>query len=260
MPTIQSLTLRAQELGRSVDSWNTWIIVMMALTALAAAGLVYVQRKAFQAADDLAEVNGQISNILTGQVADAMNRASGATIKAGEANERAAKNEREAAGLRKEAEAERLARVKIEKQLEWRHLTPEQVKLIRGALPPLPSNLTVVVSHFIGDFEGQEYADEIASALAESGWVSTPKAIFPVESREPDGVWIRLGQLESLPKGIHEYKAALAAALKAASVIPQDRPNLISARGVQPNEIEVLVGVKPRPLAVAQSKSNNPAQ
>jgi hypothetical protein len=59
MPTISSLTDEINRLSESISRWNTAIIVLMVLAALAATGLVIAQRIAFKKADRLADLTEQ---------------------------------------------------------------------------------------------------------------------------------------------------------------------------------------------------------
>jgi len=65
------------------------------------------------------------SNLSGELIANIEERAAKAEQKAGEANDRAAANEKEAAQLRKYAEDERLRRTELEATLAWRRLTPK---------------------------------------------------------------------------------------------------------------------------------------
>jgi hypothetical protein len=59
MPTVSSLTDDINRLSESISHWNTAIIVLMALAALAATGLFVAQRVAFKKADHLADLTEQ---------------------------------------------------------------------------------------------------------------------------------------------------------------------------------------------------------
>src|SRR5271166_4111117 len=132
MPDIQALTLRAEQLGHAVGSWNTWILVTMVAAALAATGLVYVQRRAFQTAKDWADANQALGAakeaVLRKQVADANERAGNANKEAARANEAAGKAN-EAAGKAKEAAGKALERAGVlEKEAADERVTAEQLR------------------------------------------------------------------------------------------------------------------------------------
>jgi len=59
MPTISSLTDEINRLSASISRWNTAIVVLMVLAALAATGLVIAQRIAFKKAEHLADLAEQ---------------------------------------------------------------------------------------------------------------------------------------------------------------------------------------------------------
>jgi hypothetical protein len=63
MSELESLTLRAIELASKVDFWNNAVLVALFVTALAAAGIVAAQRKAFVRTKELSDVQARISSI-----------------------------------------------------------------------------------------------------------------------------------------------------------------------------------------------------
>ena len=89
MPEIQSLTSPAHDLGQKVDWWNNAMLVALVVAAIAAVLVVITTRMVILRTGQLAEVQEEIIAVVN--------------QKAGEANDRAAANEREAAELRKKA-------------------------------------------------------------------------------------------------------------------------------------------------------------
>lgn len=88
---------------------------------------------------------------------------------AGAAIERASANEKEAARLGKEAEDERLARVKIEERLAWRRVSPKQFKDAVSRLSPFPGSL-VYLQIVGGDPETGAFAQDILKIFQDSHW------------------------------------------------------------------------------------------
>jgi hypothetical protein len=76
-----------------------------------------------------------------------------------------ADTQKEAEQLRKDAEAERLARVTIEARVAFRHLTAWQQQEIAASLKPLCSGQMVSPSSPLGDTESAMFAIDIANAL-----------------------------------------------------------------------------------------------
>ncbi|HYA24043.1 MAG TPA: hypothetical protein VEF05_07770 [Terriglobales bacterium] len=72
--------------------------------------------------------------------------------------------EKEAAQLQKDAESERLARIKLEASLEWRKFTPEQERKLCSQLGPKLAR-KYHVNAFVDDLETEAYATSIADAL-----------------------------------------------------------------------------------------------
>ena len=81
------------------------------------------------------EILGAFNNILLTETrkeaSDAVLGAATANIQVAEAKQRTAELEKEAAELREQTEAERLARVKIEARVAWRHLTDQQNRTLQ---------------------------------------------------------------------------------------------------------------------------------
>jgi hypothetical protein len=84
----------------------------------------------------------------------------------------------EAAQRRKEAEAEHLARVKIEATVAWRSFSKEQQSIFSDNLKLL-AGLKVGVSYLNGEAEGLGFANDIATALRAAKWsVFSPREPF----------------------------------------------------------------------------------
>jgi hypothetical protein len=88
---------------------------------------------------------------------------------AGDANERASKNEREAAQLRKDAEDERLARTKSEENIAWRRLAKAQKEEIGARLKLFHVQFSVT-EYLAHDQEAGSFASDIVSALRLTDW------------------------------------------------------------------------------------------
>jgi len=88
---------------------------------------------------------------------------------------KSSKNEREAAQLRKEAEDERLARVKIEARVAWRRLTERQKAEIGTTLRRF-SNQYASLWYNAGDIEESMFASDIAESLQAAYIVIQPPA------------------------------------------------------------------------------------
>lgn len=117
MPTISSLTDDINRLSESISRWNTAIIVLMVLAALAATGLVIAQRIAFKKADRLADLTEQRAKL----------DSAAKDLKIGEANDRAAQAD--------------LKRVQLQNRIVnifgVRHMTEEQSGRIANKLAGL---------------------------------------------------------------------------------------------------------------------------
>ncbi|MGO9589890.1 MAG: hypothetical protein ACLP3K_07580 [Candidatus Acidiferrales bacterium] len=112
---------------------------------------------------------------LSGQIiANIEERAADAEQKAGEANDRAALNEKEAAQLQKDAEAEHLARVKIEAAVAWRQLSEKDERDIGTAVTGFKSSVAASVWFNASSTEAEIFADDIAQALRDGKIIVQP--------------------------------------------------------------------------------------
>jgi hypothetical protein len=100
------------------------------------------------------------------ETAFAIERAAKAEATASGFQSQIAESNAKAASLTKEAEAERLARVKIQARVAWRHLTQEQKVDIGFALGRFSKRMSSVgIWYNTGDVEGSMFASDIAEAL-----------------------------------------------------------------------------------------------
>lgn len=104
-----------------------------------------------------------------------------------QANDRAAKNEREAAQLRKDAEDERTARVKIEAAVGWRSLDEKEKRGIGEALADFSSKAGASIWYNGSSTEAEMFAEDIAEALRFGHITTTAPGGF-MEMRE-SGKW-----------------------------------------------------------------------
>jgi hypothetical protein len=120
------------------------------LITLGVAGELVVQFIASEKETELRKDNDSVFSGLNTEAANArldagkaIERAGKAVEDAGKANERASKNEKEAATLRKRAEDEAAARIKLQTQLSWRDLTkPKETQLAKRSCPLRGNNTT----------------------------------------------------------------------------------------------------------------------
>jgi hypothetical protein len=103
------------------------------------------------------------------EAAIAHQEASTAAESASQADERASENEKEAARLRKLAEDERLARIKIEERVAWRRLTRAQQAEIGTRLAAF-SGEVALIQYDGGDMEEYAFGLDIASAMHLGKW------------------------------------------------------------------------------------------
>lgn len=133
-----------------------------ALELLASAAILLGVAGELSASAAIASINGQL-RIKNGQLRD-------------KSNQLVALLNGETAQLHKEAEAERLARVKIEARVAWRHLTDNQKSAIGSKLGDFSNQEGASLWYQTGDTESATFAVDIAEALKKSHIVVQPPA------------------------------------------------------------------------------------
>lgn len=112
------------------------------------------------------------------EAAVAQTSAARAIARASAADRRASQDEREAAELRKLAEDERLARVKIEEAVAWRRLTKQQRTDLGSRLSSFEGQLALTQYNW-NDVEAFGFATDIALTLQLARWrVTEPLAVL----------------------------------------------------------------------------------
>jgi hypothetical protein len=118
------------------------------LVAIGVAGEFFIHIKAGKVETEMRDATGSLVSIADG--------------KAEEARERASRNEKEAAQLRKEA-------VQIEESVKWRRLSKDQQTILAKQLKQFAGQ-SALVQFNIGDTESNAFAITIASALLAAHW------------------------------------------------------------------------------------------
>jgi hypothetical protein len=137
-------------------SWKPFLIIAGGVLITAGvAGELAVQFFASRKETDLRKANDAVFAILN--------------AKAAEATERAANAELQTVQLKKLAEDERMARVKIEQDVAWRRLTKDQQREMAARLKPF-SGETVLLHYNINDLEADSFASDIALTLRQAKW------------------------------------------------------------------------------------------
>jgi len=175
------------------------------------------------------------------KVAEANSKAESFRLQIAQANERAASAEERA--------------VKLEKQLEWRRVTPSEAESICATVGVF-AGTKMVVESIAGDLEGAQYADDFGETLRSKncGWDVTVTQIMvtsrgPV-SQVPQGLSILSPDLYNPPA------AALQAVLNSLGLTTSGQ----KTGAVPPGFSFALdVGLKPRPTSIKQtSKLDEP--
>jgi hypothetical protein len=141
--------------------------------------------------------------------------------KSGGAYERAATAEREAARLGKDAEDERLARVKIEAAVAWRSLDDKQKHDIGSALASFSPKAGASIWYDSSSTEAQMFADDIAEALRSGGITTTN--VGGMMSMAEGGKWN--GPIVKSPTGVILQSTNVPAAIEFAGAVLRELSN-----------------------------------
>lgn len=166
------------------------------------------------------------------------------TRQAGEAKERAAKNERDAAVLRKEAEDEHMSRIKLEERVAWRTISPKDIKEI-GARLRKHAGVRAIIGTLADNAEAVSFADDIREVLRAAHW-QTPE-VQPFSNLGKQRFGLRISTTRDFPS----WSAAFALDRELSRFGPEfdEEDKVFNGGG---NGIYVFVQLRPRIVPVAQ--------
>jgi hypothetical protein len=235
-------------------SWGPICIIAGGLLiTVGVAGELFVQRVASRQETALRKANDELFSGLNTEAARARKDAGDSIERSSKADERASLNEKEAARLGKEAEAERLERVKLEAAVAPRSLSLEQQKSIAAAMQKFHQHGVLVTSYGL-DGEGAALAGQVISCLRSAGiTVADARASIMVTGGFESGVHVRGPDVER--DFVSAFGNALTAIGKLQVALNDPQPKFGSAMGgggqsFTPGSvfITVTVGVKPLPI------------
>lgn len=233
VPDIQSLNLRVEELGGSVDWWNNAIIVSLVFAAVAAIAVGITTYVAFEKANLLAKAERAWSEAKDSQVQiDLKNK----DIEIANANERAAKAQEEAAKANLELEKIRTPRT-ISAQGQSEMIAA--LKSYAGT----PYDLCVGT-----DAESVDLMKTLQSVLNNAGWNQVPvKGAVGISDSVPlVGITLNTGifvEMDISKVSVwHAPVNKLVGLLKAKNIASQGTG---AATGVNPNAVHIIIGKKP---------------
>jgi hypothetical protein len=159
MTDMDTLASEIGTLSASIPWWNRAIVVVMVFAALAALGLVAVQFVAFKKAELLANMQDALSKLKDQAIA----------LELATKDENIARANAIAAEADRKAEEERVARLKLEKELAPRRLSGEQRERLVGELHQYGGSNVAIVSPLL-DPEATDFADDLEAAFRVAGW------------------------------------------------------------------------------------------
>ncbi len=167
-----SLIARISELSQSADFWNAWMLGTLVFAFIAAGSVAFTTRMSIVRAKQLAEAQDELISAKDRQlVLDLKDKDS----KIAEANARA----KEADEI---TERERLARLRIEAELAWRTISPEQSKELEKILAT--NQNSVNIEYLFNDPESQYFSEQLASIFMKAKWkvgLTGLNGVFPGE-------------------------------------------------------------------------------
>jgi hypothetical protein len=237
---IQSLTTEIERLNRSVDWWNSAIIVMMVVAALAATGLLITQYVAFKRASLLAQREARLGSIKDNQLAIDLKDKDAKIAVAGQL----------AAEANEKAESERLARVQLEEAISWRRLTAESRAKLSSRLTRFSGQYAWLIYN-LNDVEAFGFASDLAGALHLAKWEPTePESIMKmVEGPIPLGTHAPLERGVIISNTGDKASSDAADALVSELVVLGFDARKSPSPAIKRNETRptVFISVEPRP-------------
>jgi hypothetical protein len=153
------------------DHAPNWVKIVAALgwflIVVGVAGELFTEAR-------IQDTDSSIQSFMNATLAEAENDTARAIAFASLNELEAAKLGSQAAQLRQDAEAEHLARVKIEARVAWRHLTDQQKADIVSELGDFSNQEGAAFAYLVGDTEAAMFAAEIAEALKKAHIVVQP--------------------------------------------------------------------------------------
>jgi hypothetical protein len=214
MPELQSLTLRAQELSRSVAWWNTAMIWALVIAAIAAAAIVVATRKTITKTAELDEVKERIAGI---KEADSKVQQRTLELAVASQQERAATAEIEL--------------VKLRERIKDRHLSGAEQKALTGKLLPFAGQLSMLVT-LAGDPEIVGIGNDLIVAIKAAKWNLTTVLGNAPHGEVHNGIVVEVGP--DAPKSAIEAANALASAFRSVGLAtdgPKPAARILSASG-----------------------------
>lgn len=158
MSEIDSLTVRIKELSDSVDMWNQLMLWALALAGIAAIFIFVATRIIVTRTRQLSAVQDLRNDAKDRQLQIDLKEKDGKIAEAQEGT----------ASLRKQAEDEASARVRLEALIQPRDLTPKQLRDLIALLKPF-SGRPISVRSYALDIEGKRLGKTIMNALESAG-------------------------------------------------------------------------------------------
>jgi hypothetical protein len=221
---------------RPPDKPNVWLFVFgilgAGLVAIGVAGEFWIHVKAGKLEADMREANRQLVALV---------------------DERASKNEREAAklrkaaaGLEKQAEDERMARAELEDRVAWRRLTKDQQSVVASTLWIFAGE-RAIFGYDAGNVEALLFATDIEKTLEAARWrVFSPAGMVRFKVAGKIGVIP-----EPLPTGVGVESSLDLRSINAAKALVSGLQSLgfdaANNGATQKDAPEVLIYVDPRP-------------
>ena len=216
-------------LGHNGQWWDFWLIVSVVIAALAAMAICVTSAGSILAHKREADSSKKATELFK----------LGTERRISDSNARAA----EAAA---KAESERLERVKLEARLSPRRLSGNQRDAVISALEKVPAPPTIVVVSRLLDTEGNDFADDIANALAKAGWHAERFRNWTMGAKGLFVAVLEGTNVSPQDPALQGVERALSAAdLDPKPLTIEAKQNTTMTPYFQPNILYVLVGSKP---------------
>lgn len=145
------------------------VVIGWFVVALGVAGEGFFEWRGSQADAYLGRFNEILISDARSRSVEAIGNSADANKDAANARERAGKLEKEGAVFRKQAEDERMARIRLQERVAWRTISPADIAAI-GARLRVHRDIRIAIAAPAGNDEGVSFSEDLAAVAIAAQW------------------------------------------------------------------------------------------